>query len=294
MIATSLSRRGLVLGALALLPLISRRALAEEVPSLEADLEALEQRAGGRLGVCLLDTGSGLGVGRRLDERFALCSTFKILLAGQVLARCAQGEERLDTPIRVPRRGLIAHSPVTEEHRGETLTVGELCHAAVTTSDNTATNLLLGRSGGPAALTAFLRGLGDARTRIDRVEPEMNDVRLDEGEERDTTCPSAMAASVAALTVGEALPPEQRAILVGWARATVTGLTRLRAGWPEDWQAGDKTGTGMDRYTNDVGVAWPPGRAPIVVSAYLDRPGHTMEENAAVLAEVGRLVAARI
>ena len=288
MSASFLSRRGFVLGALALFPVASGLALAEEADALTNALAELEAAQGARLGVALFEEGRTELRGSRMDERFALCSTFKLLLAGWVLARCERGEEHLEATVKVRGRQVVMHSPVTQV--GGRFTVEELCRAAVTTSDNTATNLLLERSGGPAGLTAFLRGLGDEVTRLDRIEPELNDVRLLEGDLRDTTTPAAMARTSARLLLGDALPPERREVLVGWARATVTGLDRLRKDWPESWSPGDKTGTGMDRYTNDVAVAWPPEQPPRLVAAYLDRPGHSSAENNGVLAEVGALV----
>ncbi len=288
-----LSRRALAHGALALsLLFVTRGARAERAtPAVGEALAALEQTHGGRLGVAILSTDTGALYGHRQDERFAMCSTFKLLLSGFVLARADRGEEPLDRVVRVRRRDLIQHSPILRERVGEDLSLAELCHATMTTSDNAAANLLLAGVGGPAGLTAYLRSLGDPTTRVDRMEPEMNRVDIANGDTRDTTTPAAMATTTAALTVGAALTPASREILIGWMRAAVTGHTRLRAGLPADWSAGDKTGTGGDGPTNDVAVGWPPGRGAVVVAAYYDRTGHTMDENAAVLAEVGRIVA---
>ena len=61
-----------------------------------------------------------------------------------------------------------------------------------------------------------------------------------------------------------------------------------------DWVAGDKTGTGENGETNDVAAVWAPDGPPIAVAAYYVRPGRSTEENSAVLAEVGKVVAAMI
>lgn len=238
-------------------------------------LAALERAHGGRLGVAMLDTGSGATWTHRGDERFALCSTFKLLLAAATLAEVDAG------------RAVAAE-------------VLPLAEAAQVRSDNPAANALLQRLGGPAAFTAWLRAQGDAHTRIDRIEPLMNVVTA--GDERDTTTPLAMAASAARVVLGPVLSPASRDRLQGWMVATRTGTRRLRAGLPRDWRAGDKTGTGLDPQTpdfvRDVAVFWPPGgRAPWVVAAYLDGPrrgsARVRPEDEAVLARVGRLAAAR-
>ena len=268
------------------------RARAEETDNLMAALQALEAREGGRLGVNVLDTATGAHRGNRADELYALCSTFKFVLAAAILKRHDAGSVSLDRALEVTKGDIISNSPVTEKNVGRTMTVGELCHATMTTSDNAAANILLRELGGPEPITAFLRGLGDSVTRLDRAEPHMNNANVEAGDTRDTTSPAAMAATMKSIVLGDVLTPASRETLTGWLKAAVTGKTRLRAGFPKDWITGDKTGTGQDGPTNDIAVTWPPGRAPLVVTVYYDRKGRTMKENAAVIAEVGRLVGA--
>jgi beta-lactamase class A len=54
----------------------------------------------------------------------------------------------------------------------------------------------------------------------------------------------------------------------------------------------DKTGTGENGIANDIAVAWPPGRAPVVVSAYFAESRLAANDRNAVLAEVARIVSA--
>jgi len=162
----------------------------------------------------------------------------------------------------------------------------------VTVSDNTVANLLLKEIGGPAAFTAFARSLGDEVTRLDRWEPELNESRL--GDARDTTSPDAMLGDLQDLVLGQALSPPSRETLTGWLVGCKTGDARLRAGVPKDWRVGDKTGTGARGSTNDIAVMWPPGRAPILVTAYLTGATAPAEQRNATLAAVGRAVAASV
>jgi beta-lactamase class A len=277
----------------------SRVAVAADFESELAELER-----GGRLGVAVLDTADGTVRGRRLDERFALCSTFKLVLAALVLERAAAGGQALDTLVRFGPDDVISHAPVVgaameaAAARGANVaesTLGELAEAIQTRSDGAAANLLLREIGGPAALNAFCRANGDGATRLDRYEPQMNDVRP--GDPRDTTTPRAMAGLVARL-FGGVLAPTTRRTLREWMIATRTGEARVRRGLPTTWIAGDKTGTGGgDGVTvkcNDVVWMEPPGRAPLVAAVYYDTgvvaewPSAADEE---VLAEVGRSVA---
>lgn len=258
---------------------------------VSARLAALEARAGGRLGVVALDAGTGRRLAHRGDERFPLCSTFKVLLAGAVLARVERGQERLDRPIAYTTADLLEYAPVTAARVAEgRMTVEALCAAAVEASDNTAANLLLQALGGPAEVTAFARSLGDSVTRLDRTEPTLNTAIP--GDPRDTTSPAAMVEALKAMLLGGALEPASCQRLEGWMQRCLTGGDRLRAGLPVTWGVGDKTGSGQRGTVNDVAILRPPGRAPILVAAYYTGSRAPMKDRNAVLAEVGRIVAA--
>ncbi|BAM89568.1 putative beta-lactamase [Bradyrhizobium oligotrophicum S58] len=263
-------------------------------PAVAADLQAtiagIEADSGGRLGVALLDTASGALSGHRLDERFPMCSTFKALLAAAILGKVDVGTEQLARRIPIAQGDILSYAPVTKAYVGTSgLSVGELCDAAVTLSDNTAANLLLATLGGPAGLTRAIRGFGDAVTRLDRIEPELNESVP--GDPRDTTTPAAMAQTLAKLTTGNALLPASRDQLTAWLIACKTGGARLRAGLPAEWRVGDKTGTGEHGSANDVAVIWPSGRAPVIVTSYLTETKAGDDRRNAVHAAVGRAVA---
>lgn len=222
-----------------------------------------------------------------------MCSTFKLPLAGWMLALVDQGKERLDARVQYPASQVVDYSPVSgpKAGAGGGLTVGELCSATVSLSDNTAANVLLARHGGPAGFTAFVRSLGDPITRLDRTEPTLNEAAV--GDPRDTTTPLAMLQTMQKLVLGNALSPMSRAWLQRWLVETSTGDKRLRAGVP-GWKVGDKTGTAGDSGTaNDIGVLWPQdGGAPVLVTCYLTRSKASPEQRDAAIAQVARAVAA--
>lgn len=250
---------------------------------------ALERSHGGRLGVAVLDTGSGKRLLHRADERFLLCSTGKLLAVAAVLARVDRGEERLDRRIVFHREDVLEWAPVTRSHAGPPgMTIEELCQAAMIVSDNTAMNLLLASLGGPARLTGFVHGLGDPLTRFDRSEPSLN-VPGPQGFE-DTTTPLAMLGDMRRVLLGDVLSPASRERLLDWLRHNTTGTAQLRAGLPAGWGAGDKTGASQTQ-NNDVAIVWPPGRAPLLIAAYYEGPQQTAEARRAVLAQVGMLAA---
>jgi beta-lactamase class A len=289
---TVISRRALLTGSLLAGPAVLglRAAANNRDRELQHRIADLEGRHGGRLGVAVLDTASNTLIANRGEERFALCSTFKFLATAFVLARVDRKEESLARRIVYARDYLVPYSPITEKHVGEGgLSVGEICEAAMTLSDNTAGNLLLDSFGGPEGLTAYMRSLGDRVTRLDRRETALNEAKP--GDPRDTTTPNAMLEILRKTVLGTALSTSTREQLTEWLVANKTGDKRLRAGVPKDWRIGDKTGSGENNATNDIAVMWPPGRAPIIVAAYYAEAHASGDECNAVLSEIGRLAA---
>lgn len=265
------------------------------LPALASDTDArfrvLEARLGGQVGLMALDTASGRQLAWRADERFAMCSSFKWLLATSVLSKVEQGELSLKQVISYSKADLegLGHAPITKAHVKEGgLPVETLCAAAVEESDNGAANLLLQRVDGPKGLTNYLRHIGDGITRLDRIEPALNENRP--GDPRDTTTPAAMVKTMRHVWIGDVLKPQSRELLLDWLRKSQTGAKRLRAGLPTDWQEGDKTGTGSRGATVDNAIIWPPNRAPILAAAYLSGSTKPVEEREAAMAEMGRVI----
>jgi len=285
-----ISRRRFVAIAAALSPAGVLHAVPKRFGTLPAALAQLEKTNGGRLGVAVLDTETGERSGRRGDERFPMCSTFKFLLASAVLQRVDRHQETLDRALAIPQKPLLFNSPLTEPHAGGTMTIAALCHAVLTQSDNTAANTLLATIGGPPGITKFSRSIGDTVTRLDRMELALNEALA--GDPRDTTSPIAMAGDLKTVLLGNVLSPDSRKQLTEWLEANITGLDRLRAKLPAGWRAADKTGSNGEHTTNDIAVFWPPGKSPVIVTAYITQcPGPESKRNS-MLAQIGRLVMA--
>ncbi|GAA0566318.1 class A beta-lactamase [Rhizomicrobium electricum] len=271
--------------------MLTRRAVMTGVAAVVASPARAEDSlgqldTGGRLGVSVLDTGSGKRLRHRATERFAMCSTFKLLLAAAVLKRIDTGKEDASRVIAYSKADHLVWSPVTEKHTA--LPVTDLVDAIVQVSDNTAANLLLDTIGGPAGWTAFVRGFGDKTSRLDRTELTLNNA--DPGDPRDTTTPDAMLENLQKVLLGDVLTPASRQHLIDTMARSITRIKRLKAGLPKDWRIADKTGTGKHDTYNDVAIIYPPGRAPILACAYYTEATRPDPEN--TLAEVGRAIAA--
>jgi len=294
-----LTRRAALISGLALLRSLSTAARGEGATQarggpgdLQQRITELEKHSGGRLGVAMLDTASHARLHYRAEERFAMCSTFKFVAAAAVLQRVERGEEKLDRWIVYGPEDLLEYAPVMREHVQEHgMRLSDVCAAAVQWSDNTAANLMLRVIGGPAGFTQYCRSLGDRITRLDRIEPELN--RVAAGDGRDTTTPAAMLSLLHSLLLGKALADSSRQQLESWMVNATVGKDSIPAGLPPEWRIGHKTGSGRDE-SNDVLIAWPPGRAPVLITAFYSRPSGSPQERDGVLREVGRIVSAAL
>ncbi|NEA34216.1 class A beta-lactamase [Streptomyces sp. SID13031] len=252
--------------------------LASTPAQVTEPFSKLEKQYSARLGVFAYDTGTHRTVSYRAGERFPHASTFKALACGVLLIET----KNLDKLIRYDESILLPNSPITEKHVATGMTLRELCDAAIRYSDNAAANLILAEIGGPSGLQRALRRLGDVVTNTSRTEPTLNEATP--GDTRDTTTPRALATSLQKLTLGHALPPAKRAVLVGWLKANTTGGTTIRAGVPKDWTVGDKTGTAAYGGRNDVAILWPPNRAPIMLAILSTKGAKDAVPNDALIA----------
>ncbi len=286
----SVSRRDFILGVLALpfVPFASSDAgEAGEVSVAAARLKRLEAASGGRLGVAVLHGASTI-VTYRGNERFPLCSTWKLIAVAAVLKRSESESGLMQKNIVYSQSDLVTYSPITKLHVATGMTVAELCVAALDVSDNTAGNLLMKLVGGPEAVTSFARAAGDPHFRLDRWEPDLN--RAIPGDPSDTTTPIAMAGSVKRLALGPILAHPQRNELCEWMLSNRIGNDRMRAGAPAGWRIGDKTGSGEYGTTNDVGVIWPSSGSPYVLALYYTHGKKDASPRSDVLREATRIV----
>ena len=266
--------------------LVLSPAFAEDTPPV---LAAYERETGGRIGLYAENLASGTKITWRAEERFVMCSTFKASLAAFVLARVDRGEDRLEDRIAYKPQDILDYAPVAKHNLPEgAMSVSDMCKATVELSDNTCANLLLARSGGPAALTAFWRATGDAVSRLDHNEPELN--RSPPGDPNDTTTPAAMAGNLRRFVLGEVLSTSSRQHLTEWLVGCKTGNNRLRGGLPKDWKIGDKTGNNGKDASGDIAIAWPKVGGPVLICAYTQGGSPTPPQFEAIFAEVGRMV----
>ncbi|KZM49478.1 class A beta-lactamase [Labrenzia sp. OB1] len=257
---------------------------------LASAVDDIAARLPARVGVAVIDTQSGTRWSYRGDERFPSNSTFKAFLCAALLDAGARGVADPDRSVTIRRSDIVSYSPVTEKHiDGNAFTIRDLCEITVTISDNTAANFVLKEIGGPQAVTDYLRGIGDAVTRVDRMEPDSNTGIP--GDDRDTTSPNAAAETLEKLVLEKTLPDDARRALTGWLMGNKVGDATLRAGLPDGWRIADKTGAGANGSRNNIAVIWPEGRKPVVIAVYITGTTASLEARNSAIAEIGAALA---
>lgn len=275
---------------LALLAFLPQAKATAPAAAFTSKIAALESKHGGRLGVSVISTNGAPLFSSRANERFAMCSTFKALLGALVLSRVDARKESLDRPISYTSADILDYAPITKKELATGhMTVSALNAASIQYSDNTAANLLLDALGGPTAFTQYLRSIGDHTTRLDRNEPTLNSNTA--GDERDTTTPRAMAATLQKLLVGDHLSPASKEQLKAWMFGNTTGDAKLRAGFDKFWMVGDKTGSGENGASNDVAIVFPRGLAPFIITVFYTGSTASGDAKNAVIAEVAKIAA---
>ena len=283
-------RYGLLGGCCLLMLLLSLFSHADAGDdALISEVKRIEKHLDARVGFAAYDVETGQRWEYHARDRFPVTSTFKTLACAALLQRVDHGNERLERKVSVLPSDLVTYSPVLEEYaNGREISLFELCEATMTTSDNTAANLVLRSLGGPESITSFVRQLGDASTRLDRWETELN--QAVPGDERDTTTPSSMIGNLEKLLYGEVLSQESRAQLRTWLINNRVADGLFRSNIPDDWGIGDRTGAGGFGSRSITAVIWPPERKPVFVAFYMTETGASFDERNAAIAEVGRVL----
>lgn len=247
-----------------------------------------EARLAARIGAAVIDLKNGSTWHHRGDERFPLNSTHKVFSCAALLHQVDQSRLSLNHTVQVAAASLVTYSPIVEKRvaRQQALSLQEACAAAVSVSDNTAANLVVQALGGPSAVTAYMRTLGDDITRLDRLEPELNTVSP--GDVRDTTTPNASVRSLHQVMLGKVLREPSQALLTDWMKQDSVANDLLRSVLPPSWEIADKSGAGDQGSRSIIAVIWPSSRPPLVVGFFVTQTTASMAERNAAIARMGQ------
>lgn len=266
---SSVERREVLLGAAAAAASGCIRLQNDQQLAFRAAIQELTEHGKTQIGVMALNTADGATLGFAEDRRFTMASTFKFSLAAHVLREIDRGRLSLTERLALSETDMVAHAPVSERFlETGSMTINQLCAAAVIYSDNPAANVLLRATGGPEGLTQFWQSIGDSTSRLDHFELALNQIRPND--QRDTTTARAMVTTMRRILLGSVLSRASRDRLTDWLVAAKTGDKRLCGGMPSGWRCGNKTGTTPHRLVNDLAIAWPDGAsAPVLIALYV-------------------------
>jgi len=327
----ALTRR-LIIGTAALMPLAAVAPRARAASDLRSTLLGMAEAHPGRVGIGVRDLSTGtttlVGEGRR----FPMQSVYKFPIGLAVLDAVDRGDLRLDQVVPLgPADMSVAWSPLRDRLKGAPgeATVRELLEQMVAWSDNTACDVLMRMVGGPGAVTDFLKGKGITAIRIDRYERELQpqvygldwrpefvdpavfkaaleargrDARMAAlaawlDDPRDTCTPEGMLDLLAAFETGRMVSDASTRVMRDILLGTVTGAKRLKAGVPDGWRVGHKTGTGftMDGVSsaaNDVGLLYGPNGRILAVAVFTAGSGSDEAARDGLMAAVARAATA--
>ena len=255
--------------------------------SLENKIKDIEQKLGARVGVSLHDVETKKeSWSYKGDLRFPLMSTYKTLACAKVLLDIEKKKMSFDSSVLIKETSLIVWSPVTKNYLEQNFSLKQACTAMMIMSDNTAANIVSGKIGGPNALTMFMRSIGDNITRLDRIEPDLNEAL--EGDARDTTTPNAMAKSLHILLFGDVLSDASKTQLKQWMMDNKVSDSLLRSVLPNSWAIADRSGAGGYGSRGITAVVWSAKRTPLIICIYVTQTKASFDERNKAIAEIGR------
>ncbi|WP_217543539.1 PSE family carbenicillin-hydrolyzing class A beta-lactamase [Vibrio metschnikovii] len=255
---------------------------------VEQDAKVIEASLSAHIGISVLDTQTGESWDYNGNQRFPLTSTFKTIACAKLLYDAEQGKINSKSTVEIKKADLVTYSPVIEKQVGQAITLDDACFATMTTSDNAAANIILNALGGPESVTDFLRQIGDKETRLDRIEPELNEGKL--GDLRDTTTPNAIVNTLNELLFGSTLSQDGQKKLEYWmVNNQVTG-NLLRSVLPEGWNIADRSGAGGFGARSITAVVWSEAQSPIIVSIYLAQTEASIADRNDAIVKIGRSI----
>ena len=255
---------------------------------VEQDAKVIEASLSAHIGISVLDTQTGESWDYNGNQRFPLTSTFKTIACAKLLYDAEQGKINYKSTVEIKKADLVTYSPVIEKQVGQAITLDDACFATMTTSDNAAANIILNALGGPESVTDFLRQIGDKETRLDRIEPELNEGKL--GDLRDTTTPNAIVNTLNELLFGSTLSQDGQKKLEYWmVNNQVTG-NLLRSVLPEGWDIADRSGAGGFGARSITAVVWSEAQSPIIVSIYLAQTEASIADRNDAIVKIGRSI----
>ncbi len=256
--------------------------------NIDSAIKQAEQQLGAKVGVSVLNANGDSLYGYNSDQRFPLMSTFKTLACAKLLHDNQITKGMMDKTYPVTAEAILDYAPVFKDKVGTEVSLKDACFATMTTSDNSAANFVLAHIGGAEGVTKFLIDNGDNVTRLDRIEPLLNEATP--GDKRDTTTPYAMNETITKLVLGDALNPASKAQLTEWMKANKVSNGLFRSVLPQGWVIADRSGAGGYGSRGITAVVWNEQKQPLVISVYLTGTEASIPERDKEIAKIGNAI----
>jgi len=249
----------------------------EKYSSLNNRMREIAAEAKGRVGVSavMLETGETIA-SLNVTDRFPMQSVYKLPISMAVMQGVDAGKIKLSDNVSIAKNefiGRAAHSPIRDKFpNGTSLTVEELLRYALVESDGTASDVLMRLAGGPAAVQAYLTGLGIKEMIVlDTEQAFTEDHSL---QFRNYATPEAALALLRALHERRGMSEASQALLLKFMTQSTTGPKRLKGLLPAGTVVAHKTGTsgtekGITAATNDIGIISLPNGKHLAIAVFV-------------------------
>jgi len=227
---------------------------------LEIQIQDVDQRLDGVMGVAIEDLTTGDHFFLHEDEVFAQASSIKMIVLANLYLQVQQGKLKLTDPYTVQSSDLVPDSDIMGGLTpGVTrLTVRDLATMMVAVSDNSAANVLIDRVG-MANVNTMLDSLGLTHTRLRR---KMMDLEAAKQGRENISTPREMMSLLDAIYHGKVLDEKSTADF--FTMLSTNKDSFLPRDLPADLKVANKPGE-LEAVRNDSGIVFVEGR-PYVIS----------------------------
>jgi len=239
-------------------------ALSQEIPELKAQMQTLAaEHPALQPGVFLVDLDTGAYLDWQSSATFASASTIKVPILVAFFQDVDDGKIRLDEPLTMQPEMIAAGSgDLQYKQAGTQYTALEVATKMITISDNTATNMIITRLGGAAALNARFRSWGLSATSINSPLPDV--------EGTNTTSPKDLGSLMSLVNQGKLVSLRSRDRLLDIMQRTQTN-SLLPQGLGAGAIIAHKTGN-IGSLLADVGLVDMPTGKRYLVAVMVKRP----------------------
>jgi beta-lactamase class A len=296
--------------------------------NLKKQFEALEKFCDGQLGVSAHHIEKNHDIHFNHDQRFLMCSTYKVAIAIYLLHKTEKNEIDLNELCKISEAdflpGIISTLNQLNFDVPQHISLHSLLRFMLQESCNSSTGIILNKIGGPPALNNFLQQINiheiamdfytfDMFASWDGIKKLPDHCTLAQYKELEqavpveeviatrkkivaeieksgegTATPQAMTMLLTKLFKNELLSKKSTELLLQIMRGCKRGPLRLMGLLPPRTPVAHKTGT-LTGYTCDIGIITLPHNAGnIAISAYIKNSSKELANNERVLAEIGR------